>query len=71
MEKFKKIIRDGPRLPEYLMAGLSKEDAGRAHRPGRFDMGAGEGFSDSGSSTEKKHQKKKHGCGGRSELPDA
>ena len=37
------------------MAGLPKEDAERAHRYGRFDMGAYEGSFDSGISTETKH----------------
>ena len=38
------------------MAGPSKKDTEQAHRSGRFDLGADEGPSDSGSSSEKKHQ---------------
>ena len=49
-------MRDGPRLPKYHVAGLSKEETERAHRSGRFDMSADEGPSDSGSFTEKGHQ---------------
>ena len=47
----KKKIRDGPRHPKCPMAVLSKEDAEWAHWPGRLDMGADKGPSDSGSST--------------------
>ena len=54
--KSKKKMREGPRLPKYHAVGLSKEETERAHRPGRFDMSAGEGPSDSGSLTEKGHQ---------------
>ena len=57
------------------MVGLSKEDAERAHRSGRFDMGADEGPSDSGSSTEKSIKRGAvallPGCGDRFELPSA
>eukprot|EP00614_Pseudopedinella_elastica_P031737 CAMPEP_0172620668 /NCGR_PEP_ID=MMETSP1068-20121228/105247_1 /TAXON_ID=35684 /ORGANISM="Pseudopedinella elastica, Strain CCMP716" /LENGTH=69 /DNA_ID=CAMNT_0013428023 /DNA_START=141 /DNA_END=346 /DNA_ORIENTATION=- len=41
------------------MAGPTKEDAEQTHRSGRFDMDADEGYSDSGSSTEKKHQEER------------
>ena len=41
------------------MAGISKENTERAHRSGRFDMGTGEGHSESGSSTEKGYQEER------------
>ena len=54
--KSRKKLRDDPRLSKYSMAGPSKQDAERAHRSGRLDMGADEGPSDSDISSEKKQQ---------------
>jgi len=51
---------DDPRLSKRSMAGPSKEDVERAHRSGRLDMGADEGFSDFDSTTEKKRQEERH-----------
>mmetsp|Transcript_18670 Transcript_18670/g.42462 ORF Transcript_18670/g.42462 Transcript_18670/m.42462 type:complete len:99 (-) Transcript_18670:245-541(-) len=54
--KSRKKLHDDPRLYKCRMTGASKEDAERARRSGRFDMGADEGSPDSDSSSEKKHQ---------------
>ena len=58
-KKSKKKVYDSPRLPEYPMAGLPKEDAERANRSRRVYMGADEGPSDFESSTDKEHQKER------------
>ena len=47
--------RSSPRLPKISRAGLSKEDAEWTQEKGWFDLGLGEGSSDSGGSTEKGH----------------
>ena len=54
----KKESHFGPRLRRFPRTGHSKEGAEYAHNQGLFDMGLGEGSSESDDSTEKHHQKK-------------
>ena len=56
--KRSKKLQSGPRPLRYFSTGLSKENVEYAHDQGWFDMGLGEGFSDSGDSIEKHHHEK-------------